>query len=197
MSWRPFGFPSFWRLLHGRRGIISIAKGSDARVGVPWVSASLAPFAWQAWVNVHCRGVGLAPWRPLGLRLFQPFTWQAWDKVHCQGVGYTPWRPFGSPRLWRLLHGRRAIMYIAKGSDVRPSVPLDFRLFGAFCVAGVGQCTLPRGRMYGLASLWVSASLAAFAWQAWVNRHRQGVGCIPWRPFGSPPLWRLYVAGVG
>ena len=142
------------------------AKGSDVRPGVPWVSAS---FAWQAWHNVHCQGVGCTPWRPLGLRLFcgsdvrpgvpwvsASFEWQAWHNVHCQGVGCTPWRPLG------------------------------LRLF---CVAGVGQCALPRGRMYGLASLgsppllrgrrgtmctakgsdvrpgvpWVSAS---FAWQA-------------------------------
>ena len=43
------------------------AKGSDVRPGVPWVSAS---FAWQAWDNVHCQGLGCTPWRPLGLRLF-------------------------------------------------------------------------------------------------------------------------------
>ena len=39
------------------------------------------------------------------------------------------------------------------------------------CVAGVGQCALPRGRMYAPVSLWrplVSAALpVAFAWQAW------------------------------
>ena len=41
-------------LLHGRRGTMCTAKGSDVRPGVPWGSAS---FAWQAWDNVHCQGV--------------------------------------------------------------------------------------------------------------------------------------------
>ena len=76
-----------------------------------------------------------------------------------------------------------------------PWRPLGLRLF---CVAGVGQCALPRGLMYALASLgappllrgrrgtmctakgsdvrpgvpWGSAS---FAWQAWDNVHCQGV----------------------
>ena len=52
-------------LLRGRRGTMCTAKGSDVRPGVPWGSAS---FAWQAWDNVHCQGVGCTPWRPLGLR---------------------------------------------------------------------------------------------------------------------------------
>ena len=43
------------------------------------------------------------------------FAWQAWDNVHCQGVGCTP--------RW-LLRGRRGTMCTAKGSDVRPGVPL-------------------------------------------------------------------------
>ena len=201
-------------LLRGRGGTMCIAKGSDVRPGVPWVSASLA---WQAWDNVHCQGVGCTPWRPLGLRLF------------CvAGVGQCALprgrmyalASLGSPPL---LRGRRGTMCIAKGSDVRPGVPwvsasfawqawgnvhcqgvgctpwrpLGLRLF---CVAGVGQCALPRGRMYALASLgsrpllrgrrgtmctakgsdvrlgvpWVSAS---FVWQAWDNVHCQGVGC--------------------
>ena len=54
-------------LLCGRRGTMCTAKGSDVRPRVPWVSAS---FAWQAWHNVHCQGVGCTPSRPLGLRLF-------------------------------------------------------------------------------------------------------------------------------
>ena len=166
-------------LLRGRRGTMCIAKGLDVRPGVPWVSAS---FAWQAWDNVHCQGLGCTPWRPLGLRLF--FAWQARDNVHCQGLGCTPWRPLG------------------------------LRLF---CVAGVGQCALPRARMYALASLgsppllrgrrgtmctakgsdvrpgvpWVSA---AFAWQAWHNVHCQGLGCTPWRPLGLRLFCRAGVA---
>ena len=51
-------------LLCGSRGKMCTAKGSDVRPGVPWGSAS---FAWQAWDNVHCQGVGCTPWRPLGL----------------------------------------------------------------------------------------------------------------------------------
>ena len=162
-------------LLRGRRGTMCTAKGSDVRPGVPWVSAS---FAWQAWHNVHCQGVGCTPWRPLGLRLFcvegvgqcalprgsdvrpgvpwvsASFAWQAWHNVHCQGVGCTPWRPLG------------------------------LRLF---CVAGVGQCALPRGRMYALASPGSPPLLRG-------RRVRcQGVGCTPWRPLGL----RLFcVAGV-
>ena len=217
-------------ILRGRRGTICIAKGSDVRPGVPWVSAS---FAWQAWDNVHCQGVGCTPWRPLGLRLF------------CvAGVGQCALprgrmyalASLGSPPL---LRGRRGTMCTAKGSDVRPGVPWVSASFACqawhnvhcqgvgctpwrplglrlFCVAGVAQCALPRGRMYALASLgsppllrgrrgtmctakgsdvrpgvpWVSAS---FAWQAWHNVHCQGVGCTPWRPLGL----RLFcVAGV-
>ena len=218
-------------LLRGRRGTMCIAKGSDVRPGVPWVSAS---FAWQAWDNVHCQGVGCTPWRPLGLRLF------------CvAGVGQCALprgrmyalASLGSPPL---LRGRRGTMCTAKGSDVRPGVPwvsasfawqawdnvhcqgvgctpwhpLGLRLF---CLAGVGQCALPRGRMYTLASLgsprllhgrrgamctakgsdvrpgvpWVSAS---FVWQARDNVHCQGVGCTPSRPLG---LRVFCVAGVG
>ena len=182
-------------LLRGRRGTICAAKGSDVRPGVPWVSAS---FAWQAWDNVHCALASL-----------------------------------GSPPL---LRGRRGTKCTAKGSDVRPGVPwvsasfawqawhnvhcqgvgctpwrpLGLRLF---CVAGVGQCALPRGRMYALASLgsppllrgrrgtmctakgsdvrpgvpWVSAS---FAWQAWHNVHCQRGRMYALASLGSPPLLR-------
>ena len=104
------------------------------------------------------------------------FTWQAWDNLHCQGVWCTPWRPF------------------------------NLRLF---CVAGVGQCALPRGLMYALASLGAPPLLRgngsdvrpgvpwycpSFAWQAWDNKHCQGVWCTPWRPLG---LRRFCVAGKG
>ena len=115
------------RLLRGRRGTMCTAKGSDVRPGVPWGSAA---FAWQAWDNVHCQGVGCTPWRPLGLRCF------------CvAGVGQCALprgrmyalASLGAPSL---LRGRRETMCIAKGSDVRPGVP------------------------------WGSAS---FAWQAWDN----------------------------
>ena len=64
------------------------------------------------------------------------------------------WRPSGVHWAPLLLHGRRGTMCTAKGSDVRPSVPLVSLGLRCFCVAGVGQCALPRGRMYALASHW-------------------------------------------
>ena len=164
-----------------------IAKGSDVRPGVPPVPLRCplvsAAFAWQAWDNVHCQGVGYTPWRPsgvppvsLGLRRFcvagvgqcalPRGRMYALASLRCpSGV---PWSP-------PLLRGRRGTMCTAKGSDVRPGVP-PVSL----------QCPL------------VSA---AFAWQAWDNVHCQGVGCTPWRPSGVPPvslgLRRFCVAGVG
>ena len=154
-------------ILHGRRGTMCTAKGSDVRPGVPWVSAS---FAWQAWHNVHCQGLGCTPWRPLGLRLFcvAGVAQCALPRARMYALA-----SLGSPPL---LRGRRGTMCTAKGSDVRPSVPwvsasfawqawhnvhcqgvgctpwrpLGLRLF---CVAGVAQCALPRARMYALASL--------------------------------------------
>ena len=101
-------------LLRGRRGTMCTAKGSDVRPGVPWGSAA---FAWQAWHNVHCQGVGCTPWRPLGLRRFC---------VAGVGQGALPrgqmyaLASLGAPSL---LRGRRGTMCIAKGSDVRPGVP--------------------------------------------------------------------------
>ena len=227
-------------LLRGRRGTMCTAKGSDVRPGVPWVSAS---FAWQAWHNVHCQGVGCTPWRPLGLRLFCVA-----GVAQCalpRGRMYAL-ASLGSPPL---LRGRRGTIHTAKGSDVRPGVPwvsasfawqarhnvhcqgvgcTPWRPLGLrrFCVAGVAQCALPRGRMYALASLgsplllrgrrgtmctakgsdvnvrpgvpWVSAS---FAWQAWHNVHCQGVGCTPWRPLGLSFAWQawhnVHCQGVG
>ena len=289
-------------LLRGRRGTMCTAKESDVRPGVPWGSAA---FAWQAWDNVHCQGVGCTPWRPLGLRRFcvagvgqdalprglmyalaslgappllrgrrgtictakgsdvrpgvpwgsAAFAWQAWDNVHCQGVWCTPWRPLGLRRFCvagvgqsalsrglmyalasrgapPLLRGRRGTMCTAKGSDVRSGVPWGSAAFAwqawdnvhcqgvwctpwrpvglrLFCVAGVGQCALPRGLMYALASLGAPPLLrgrrgtmctakgsdvrsgvpwgsAAFAWQAYINVHCQGVGCL--RPYQTVRL---------
>ena len=74
-------------------------------------------------------------------------------------------------------------MCTAKGSDVRPGVPLASlglrRSAGGFCVAGVGQCALPRARTY---------ALLAFAWQAWDN-----VYCPMYAPVS---LWRPLVSAV-
>ena len=177
-------------LLRGRRGTMCTVKGSDVRPGVPWVSAA---FAWQAWDNVHCQGLGCTPWRPLGLRLFgvAGVTQCALPRARMYALA-----SLGSPRL---LRGRCGTML--SGLGCTPWRPLGLRLFG---VAGVGQCALPRARMYALASLgsppllrdrrgtmctakgldvrpgvpWVSA---AFAWQAWDNVHCQGLGCTLWR----------------
>ena len=206
-------------LLRGRRGTMCTAKGSDVRSGVPWGSAA---FAWQAWDNVHCQGVGCTPWRPLGLRRFC---------VAGVGQGALPrgqmydLASLGAPPL---LRGRRGAICTAKGSDVRPGVPWGSASFAwctpwrplglrLFCVAGVGQCALSRGLMYALASRGAPPLLrgrrgtmctakgsdvrsgvpwgsAAFAWQAYSNVHCQGVGCTPWLPLG---LRRFCAAGVG
>ena len=204
--------------LRGRRGTICTAKGSDVRAGVPWVSAS---FAWQAWHNLHCQGVGCTPWRPLGLRLFcvAGVAQSALPRGRMYalaffgspppGVGCTPWRPL-SLRLF-------CVAGVAQSALPRGRMYALASLVSClFCVAGVAQSALPRGRMYALASL-VSASFAwqarhklhcqgvgcirpgvpwvsaLFAWQAWDNLHCQGVGCTPWRFLGL----RLFcVAGV-
>ena len=96
-----------------------------------------------------------------------------------------------------LLRGRRGTMCTAKGSDVRPGVPLAFLGLRLFCVAGVGQWALPRGRMCAPVSLWRPLVSASFAWQAWDLVHYQGVGCTPGVPLASLGLRLFCVAGVG
>ena len=53
------------------------------------------------------------------------------------GVGCTPWRPSGVPWAPLLLRGRRGTISTARGSDVRPGVPLAF-LGGAFSIRRKG-----------------------------------------------------------
>ena len=97
------------------------AKGSDVRPGVPLVSLGLRCFC-VAGVGQCALPRALASlWRPSGV----------------------PWAPL-------LLRGRRGTMCTAKGSNVRPGVPLVSLGLRRFCVAGVGQCALTRGRMYAL-----------------------------------------------
>ena len=63
--------------------------------------------------------------------------------------------PLASLWLRWLLRGRRGTICTAAGSDVRPGVPLVPLGLRRFCVAGVAQRPLPRGRMYALAPLWL------------------------------------------
>ena len=130
-------------LLRGRRGTMCTAKGSDVRPGVPWVSAS---FAWQAWDNVHCQGVGCTPWRPLGLRLFcvagvcaakgsdvrpgvpwvsASFAWQAWHNVHCRPPQLTV--ILLDQQLNQLLNHQQLVHH---GLIYRKAHPLSWRAIG-------------------------------------------------------------------
>ena len=91
----------------------------------------------------------------------------------------------------RLIRSRYGTMCTAKGSDVRPGVPWGSTFFmwqawdnlhcqgiwctpwrplglRLFCVAGKGQCALPRSLMYALASLGAPLLL----------RDRRGIMCI-------------------
>ena len=179
-------------LLRGRRGTMCTVKGSDVP-GFPLASLGLRLFC-VAGVGqcalprgrMYALGFRWRPW------VSASFAWQAWDNVHCQGVGCMPRGSAGVPGSPPLLRGRRGTMCIVKGSDVRPGVPLASLGLRLFCVAGVGQCALPRGRMY-LGFRWRPWVSASFAWQAWDNVHCQGVGCTPWVSAGvpgSPPLLR-------
>ena len=235
---RMYALASLWRSL----GSTAFAWQAWDNLRCQGVGCTPVAFAWQAWDNLRCQGVGCTPWRPSGVpwapscsvafawqawdnlqlprgRMYTlaslwrslgsvAFAWQAWDNLHCQGLAFLGLRRFcvagmgqsplprgrmyaGVPWAPPLLRGTRGTISTAKGSDVRPGVPLAFLGLRSFCVAGVGQSPLPRGRMHALASLWRSLGSAAFAWQAWDNLRCQGVGCSPWRPSGvlwAPPL---------
>ena len=170
--WRPSGSASFaWQacdnvycqgsdvrngvrrapcLLRDRRGTMSIAKGSDARPGVPWGSAF---FAWQAWNNMSTQGGSdlypSVPRAPSLLRGPYRTIYTTKDRIYAlaslglrifcvTGVGQCE-QPRGrmyalaslGPRVF--LRGRRGTIRAAKGSDVRPDVPRALRLFRGRC----------------------------------------------------------------
>ena len=89
--WRPSGVPL---VPFGLRGFCvagvahrALARGRMYALASLWCPLVSAAFAWQAWHNVHCQGVGCTPWRPLGsAALSVPFAWQAWDNLQCQGA---------------------------------------------------------------------------------------------------------------
>ena len=149
-------------LTHSRHSLTSFTHlYSPTSCALPRGRMYALGFGWRLWVSAS-------------------FAWQAWDHVHCQGVGCTPWGSAGVPGSPPLLRGRRGWMCIAKGSDVRPGVRLASLGLRLFCVAAVGQCALPRGRMYALGFGWRPWVSASFVWQVWDNVHCQGVGCTPW-----------------
>ena len=76
-------------------------------------------------------GVPLASlWRPSGVPLaclgLRCFCVAGVGQSPLPGVGCTPWRPSGVPWAPLLLRGRRGTISTARGSDVRPGVPLAF-----------------------------------------------------------------------
>ena len=157
------GVPGSLPLLRGRRGTMCTVKGSDVRPGVPLAS--------------------------LGLRLFCVAGVGQCALPRCRM--YTPRGSAGVPGSPPLLRGRCWTMCTVKGSDVRPGVSLASLGLRFFCVAGVGQCALSRGRMYAPGFRWRPWVSASFAWQAWDNVHCQGV------PLASLGLRLFCVAGVG
>ena len=148
------GVPRSPPLLRGRHGTMCTVKESDVCPGVPLASMGLRLFC-VAGVGqcalsrgrMYALGFRWRPW------VSASFAWQAWDNVHCQGVGCTPRGSTGVPGSPPLLRGRRGAMCIAKGSDVRPGVPLASLGLRLFCVAGVGQCALSRALIYSLTYL--------------------------------------------
>ena len=133
-----------------------------------------------------------------------------------RGRNVRPGVPWAPP----LLRGRRGTMCTAKGSDVRPGVPwappllrgrcgamciakgsdvasLGLRLF---CVAGVGQCALPRGWMYALAYFGLRLFCVAGVGQCALPRGRMyALACLGLRFFCVADVGQcaFCVAGVG
>ena len=89
-------------------------------------------FAWQAWNNLHCQGVGFTPWRASGVPLTS--LWRRFgvalsveqctllrDRIY--GLA-SLWRRFGGAWNSLLLHVRCGIICTAKGSDLHRGVLL-------------------------------------------------------------------------
>ena len=109
----------------------------------------------------------------------------------CRKTGVSLWDTWdGSPWSAPLLRGRRGTMRIAKGSDVRPGVPWSPRLLRG----RRGTMRIAKGSDIRPSVPW---SPRFFAWQAWGNVHRQGVGCTPWRLLVSASFENVYCQGVG
>ena len=187
--WRPLVSAALpvafaWQAQH-----LVLCKGSDVRPGVPW-SPLLCRWLLRGRRSTWCsaRGRMYAP-ASLGLQCSAAGFCVAGAALGAlQGVGCTPWRPLVSAALpvafaWQAQH-----LVLCKGSDVRAGV-LGLRWsVGGFCVAGVGQCALSRGRMYALASLGLRCSAGGFCVAGPALGALQGVGCTPWRPLVSAAL---------
>ena len=207
--WRPSGVPWSPPLLRDRRGAMYTPRGSDVRPGVPLASLRCplvsAAFAWQAWDNVKCQGVGCTPWRPSGV----PPVSLGLRRFCVAGVGQCAlpggrmyalaslWRPSGVPWSPPLLRGRHGPMWSGRGSDARPGVPLASLRCPLVSAAFAWQ-VWDNVHCQGVppASLRCPLVSSAFAWQAWGNVHCQGVGCTPWRPSGVPPASLRFISSL-
>ena len=112
---------------------------------------------------MRSQGVGCTPWRSSGSAFLDGNRGTiciAKGSDACPGIPRAPCflrgrcgtmrtakgsdvRP-GVPRAPHFLRGRRGIIRAAKGGPMYALMSLGLRIFS---VAGVGQCTLPRGRM--------------------------------------------------
>ena len=176
-GWRPGSPP----LLRGRRGTMCAAKGSDVRPGVPLASWVSATFAWQAWNNVRCQGVGCTPRGSAGVLGLRHFCVAGVEQCALpRGRMYAPgfrWRPWVSAAFaWQVW-----IMRTAKGSDVRPGVPWDSVAFAwqAWDNVHCQRSDVRPGVPWGSAS---------FAWQAWDNIPKGLIYALS--SLGAPPLLR-------
>ena len=168
--------------LPGRRGAMYIAKGSDVYLGVSlisvWSPLGSVAFVWQVWNNLHCHGVGCTPWRPSGVPLasrWRPsdvFLTSVWRRLVYFGLRCFAWHAWNSiselpsscthyllcTALY--LRSRHETICIANGlytAFLWHSFGIPLTSFwhpsDIPYVAAVGQCAVPRGRIYALASL--------------------------------------------